>query len=99
MHLIVTTLAAQLMTSSVNPLWTVSGRYLYSQNLDSEIPRRYLDSKNLDSQNRVRARVRVRVFVRVRVSVRFRLVFGLGLRRVYTTRMFLLGLGLVLGLG
>jgi len=39
----------------------VSGRYLDSQNLDSEIPRRYLDSQILDSLNRVRVSVRVRV--------------------------------------
>jgi len=49
------------------PQW-VSGQYLDSQNLDSEIPQRYLDSQNLDGQNRVKARVMVSVWVRVRIS-------------------------------
>ena len=35
----------------------VSGRYLDSQHLDSEIPRRYLDSQILDSLNVVRVSV------------------------------------------
>jgi len=41
----------------------VSGRYLDSLNLDSEIPRQYLDSQKW---------IRARVFVRVRVSVSFK---------------------------
>jgi len=51
---------------------TVSGRYLDSRNLDSDITWRYLDSQNLDNQNLVRVRVRLRVSVRVGFRVRFR---------------------------
>jgi len=36
---------------------------------------RYLDSQNLDSQNRVTARVTVRVFVRVRVRIMVRVSY------------------------
>ena len=48
------------------PQW-VSGRYLDSPNLDSEIARRYLDSQNLDSLDS-QNRVRVSVWVRVKIS-------------------------------
>jgi len=48
----------------------VSGRYLDSKSLGSDITWRYLDCQNLDSQNQVRVRVSVtfRVNFRARVS-------------------------------